>query len=113
MGTHLFLSYRSLDLEFALRLAGDLKNAGVDLWMDRFDIPPGADCQREIQRAVDECDGIVCVLTPEYVVRDVTRNYCMDELARAYNTNKRLFPVLLRDIPKSDYPIQLERIQLV
>ena len=34
---HVFLSYRSLDADFALRLAANLKNAGVRVWMDRLD----------------------------------------------------------------------------
>jgi hypothetical protein len=34
MTKHIFMSYRSLEKDFALKLAADLKNAGVRLWMD-------------------------------------------------------------------------------
>jgi hypothetical protein len=38
---HIFLSYRSIEADFALQLAADLKNIGVKLWMDRLDVGKG------------------------------------------------------------------------
>jgi TIR domain len=39
--TSIFLSYARADNEFALKLAQDLRAAGVSLWVDQFDIEPG------------------------------------------------------------------------
>ena len=43
---HIFLSYRSIEADFALRLAADLKNSGVSVWMDRRD---GNEWRRQIR----------------------------------------------------------------
>src|SRR5262245_22201395 len=42
---HIFLSYRSLERPFAVKLAVGLQNAGVAVWLDRFPtgIKPGDD----------------------------------------------------------------------
>lgn len=37
LSDHVFLSYRSLEADFALQLAADLKSAGLRLWMDRLE----------------------------------------------------------------------------
>jgi hypothetical protein len=77
---HIFLSYSRKDADFALRLAADLKNAGVRLWMDQLDgIRAGDDWRRTIQSALDGCGAMIAVLTPDYTVS----TYCLNELARA------------------------------
>ena len=47
-----FFSYSREDLEFALRLAKDLKKAGANVWMDKLDIHPGQPWQRKIDEAL-------------------------------------------------------------
>jgi len=37
----IFISYSRQDAEFALQLGRDLREAGVHLWIDQLDIPPG------------------------------------------------------------------------
>ena len=37
-----FVSYSRADKAFVQRLAAELRAAGVDLWIDIFDIPKGA-----------------------------------------------------------------------
>ena len=76
---HIFLSYRSSEADFALRLAASLKNAGVKLWMDRLDIQPGDDWIHALQRAVNECAAVIAILSPDYI----HSRYCRRELARA------------------------------
>ena len=39
-----FVSYAREDSDFVLRLAGDLKAQGVPIWLDKWDIAPGAKC---------------------------------------------------------------------
>ena len=39
--SRLFFSYSRADGEFVLKLASDLRAAGIDLWLDQEDIPPG------------------------------------------------------------------------
>jgi hypothetical protein len=42
-----FLSYARADGPFALRLAGDLRAAGVELWLDQLDILPSQRWDRD------------------------------------------------------------------
>ena len=56
-----FLSYRSTEVDFALKLAVDLKAAGVNLWMDRLDIKPGDDWLKALQNAVSNCAAMIPV----------------------------------------------------
>jgi len=106
----IFLSYRSVEVEFALRLAADLKNAGINVWMDRLDIAPGDDWLTRLQSAVNDCVAMIAVLSPEYVAS----RYCQRELARADRLDRIIFPVLLHPIPKKDdWPLIVERSQYV
>ena len=106
---HIFLSYRSSEVDFALRLAADLKNAGVNLWMDRLDINPGDDWRKSLQAAVYNSAAMISVLSPAYV----NSEYCQRELARADRLKRPIFPVLLGVIPESDWPLEIERQQYI
>ncbi len=107
--THVFLSYRNLEADFALRLATDLKNSGIDLWMDRLDIKPGEDWPRALQRGVDSCKALIAVLSPAYL----ESRYCTRELARADRLELLIYPILLAPIQPSEVPIEIERSQFI
>ncbi|NWF70504.1 MAG: HEAT repeat domain-containing protein [Chloroflexi bacterium] len=109
MKKHIFLSYRSIEVEFALRLAADLKNAGVNLWMDRLDIKPGDDWMKALGNAVNNCAALISVLTPEYV----SSKYCQRELARADRIGRPIFPVILRPVSADDWPMEIELQQYI
>ena len=106
---HIFLSYRSTEADFALRLAADLKNAGVNLWMDRLDINPGDDWRKSLESAVYSCAALISVLSSSYV----SSKYCQRELARADRLGRPIFPVLLGPIPDADWPLEIERQQYI
>ncbi|QYZ66286.1 MAG: hypothetical protein OI74_14545 [Gammaproteobacteria bacterium (ex Lamellibrachia satsuma)] len=102
---HLFLSYSHLEDAFALRLAADLREAGVQLWMDRLDaaLVTGEDWRRAIEKSLDASAGMLAVVSPAYVESD----YCLKELARAADRKKRIYPVLLRPVPQPPLDLQL------
>jgi HEAT repeat protein len=104
-----FLSYRSTEVEFALKLAVDLKGAGVKLWMDRLDIKPGDDWLKALQTAVSGCAAMIPVLSPDYVAS----GYCEKELARADRMSKQIFPVIIREVPDASWPIEIQRHQYI
>jgi HEAT repeat protein len=106
---HVLLSYRSLEAEFALRLGTDLKNAGVNLWMDRLDIKPGDDWLKALQQGLNNCAALIPILSPEYVAS----KYCQRELARADRMERPIFPVLIKAIPESEWPFEVERRQYI
>jgi hypothetical protein len=101
-----FLSYKSIEALFALKLAADLKNAGINLWVDRLELGAGDDWGRSIQHAIDACAGMIVVLSPDYV----TSRVCRQELARADQMGRPIFPALLETVKLPDYPLELQRL---
>ncbi|HEY1525235.1 MAG TPA: toll/interleukin-1 receptor domain-containing protein [Candidatus Angelobacter sp.] len=62
-----FLSYARADSEFVLRLVGDLKAAGANVWLDHADILPSQHWDAEIEKALTECPRLAIVLSPASV----------------------------------------------
>ncbi|MBI5961398.1 MAG: toll/interleukin-1 receptor domain-containing protein [Chloroflexi bacterium] len=60
-----FLCYSRKDGEFARRLAADLDRLGADVWIDVDDIRSGDDWSDTIQRALDDCQVMVLILSPD------------------------------------------------
>lgn len=104
---YVFLSYRSLDIEFGLKIVDDLKGKGIRMWMDKLDIRPSDDWVDALSKGVDGCTAMVAVITPDYLKSP----YCIRELHRAYRLNRMIFPIILQAINPEDLPFELERTQ--
>jgi len=63
MPDHVFICYARDDQEFVLKLAANLKDRGVPVWLDQWDIPVGANWNRAIDRAIQECAQFLIVLS--------------------------------------------------
>ena len=104
MGEKTFISYARKDGDFARRLAHDLRAANVDLWMDKLDIRPGDTWDRAVEEALQECTGLLVVLSPDAVAsRSV-----MDEVSYALEENRRVIPVIYKECK---LPFRLRRVQ--
>lgn len=68
-----FLSHSSTDKGLARRLARDLQDAHVDVWLDQWEIGVGAELVQTIERGVDEADFVIVLLT-----RASTGSYWVD-----------------------------------
>ena len=88
--TRSFISYAREDAEFALKLAADLRQAGVNVWVDRFDIPVGKNWPRAVEEALDSCGQFLLILSPVSVLSDNV----MAELNSALDEKKPVLPVL-------------------
>ena len=97
-----FLSYARRDAHGVLKLARDLRAAGIKLWVDQLDIPPGARWDDAVQTALKTCASVLVVLSPA----SVESQNVLNEVAYALNKNKGMFPVLFDDC---DIPLQLTR----
>lgn len=91
-GEHTFVCYAREDSEFVLPLASDLKAAGVNVWLDQWDIASGADWDYEIDKALYDCRHFLIVLSPDAVNSEEVRS----ELRTALNERKRIVPVLYK-----------------
>ncbi len=99
-----FFSYSREDSEFALRLAGDLKAAGANVWLDQLDITPGQRWDNAVEDALKNCQRLIVVLSPAAV----RSQNVMDEVSFALEERKTVIPVIHRDC---DIPFRLRRVQ--
>jgi TIR domain/PEGA domain len=94
-----FISYAREDEAFVLRLARTLKARGIPVWLDQWDILPGADWNQSIDRALHESRKVIAVLSPAAVASRQVRA----EIQSAVDTEeKSVFPVLYKhcDVPR-------------
>jgi hypothetical protein len=101
-----FFSYSREDSDFALRLAGDLKAAGANVWLDQLDIKPGDRWDRTVEDALTNCPRVVVILSPA----SVNSTNVMDEVSFALEEKKTVIPVIYRDCT---IPYRLRRVQHV
>src|ERR1051326_2105568 len=101
-----FVSYARVDGDFALKLAQDLRAAGVNLWLDQLDILGGERWDHAIEKALAECGAMIAVLSPE----SLASNNVLDEISYALEASKTVVPLLLRPCA---IPFRLRRVQHV
>ena len=97
----IFISYARLDQDFVLQLAQALKDRGLLIWVDQWNIPPGADWDRAIDNAIRDCTRFLMVLSPAATASEYAGEV-RGELRRAMDLNKEILPVLYQscEIPR-------------
>jgi len=106
MGDHVFICYARQDQEFVLKLAANLKERGVPVWLDQWDIPASADWDLTIDDALYDCARFLIVLSPAARASREVRG----ELRTALDEDKPIVPVLYQTCR---IPRQLRLIQYV
>ena len=66
-----FISYSRKDFYFAESLAFHLAERGIANWLDANHLAPGREWSEEIDRALDEAQTVVVVVTPASVRSEV------------------------------------------
>ena len=100
-----FISYARQDSKAAQRLAQDLKNAGVGVWIDVERIRPGERWRTAVSGAIEQCQYFIAVLSTRSVTH---RGYVQAELRDALD--------LLRQVPESEIfliPVRLDEAEIV
>lgn len=101
-----FISYSRVDSDFVLRLARDLRNAGVPVWLDQIDIVAGSRWDQAIETALASCSAFVVALSPE----SIASVNVMDEVSFALEERKSIFPVVIKPCK---VPFRLRRLQAI
>jgi hypothetical protein len=104
-----FISYSRKDKEFVRRLDDDLKRRNREAWVDWEGIPPGDAWEKTIYGAIEATDTFVFVLTPDSVASEV----CGREIAHAAANNKRLLPIVYRDVVADTVPKALRELNWI
>src|SRR5262245_33761615 len=89
-----FISYAREDKAFVRRLHATLAARQLDVWVDWEDIPPTADFMQEIHAAIEAANTVVLAVSPDWAAS----NICRHETAHALSHNKRLVPLVCRDV---------------
>jgi len=105
-----FICYAREDAEFVWgRLVRALEARGKSVWIDRVDIPPAADWRDRIEKGIVAARAFLFVISP-----DAVRSYeCGQELRQAINAQKRLIPILAREVEPDDVAFELKRLNWV
>ena len=107
--TDIFISYSRNDKDFVRRLNKALETRGHDVWVDLEDIPPTAEWMNEIRSDIEGADAFVFVISPD----SITSKVCRKELDHAVGHNKRLVPILYREVNADDVPTPLDSRQWI
>jgi tetratricopeptide (TPR) repeat protein len=106
MGNDVFICYSRKDEDFVLKLAENLKKKGVPVWLDQWDIPPGADWDQTIEKALDECTSLLLVISPSSVESEEVRS----EWRSVLDKEKVVVPILYQPC---EIPYRLKSIQYI
>jgi len=104
--TTYFLSYARADETIALRFADDLIAAGVQVWVDQYDIRPSQHWDRAVEAAVRSCEGMIVILSP----RSAASPTVADEVSVAIDMQKDLIPILIEPCV---LPLRMTRMQFI
>jgi hypothetical protein len=89
-----FISYSRRDKDFVEALDEKLRILNKDTWVDWSRIPATAKWWEEIEDAIEAANTFVFVISPD----SVHSKYCHQEIDHAVKFNKRLVPILRRDL---------------
>lgn len=104
-----FISYSRRDSAFVARLQSALQKVGRAPWVDVHGVRPAEDFMRAICDAIDQAQAFVFVLSPD----SVSSTICARELAHAAQSNKRLVPVVCREVEDSLVPESLRGLNWI
>jgi tetratricopeptide (TPR) repeat protein len=105
----IFVSYSRKDKDFVRRLDEALKSRGREAWVDWEDIRPTEEWMQAIYAAIEGADTFVFVLTPDSVASEV----CGREIAHAAANNKRMVPIVARDVSSKTVPEALAKLNWI
>jgi WD40 repeat protein len=105
----LFISYSRKDKEFVRRLDEALTARGREAWVDWEGIRPTEEFMQAIYGAIEGADTFVFVLTPDSVASAV----CAREIAHAAAHNKRMVPIVAREVDAQIVPEPLAKLNWI
>lgn len=113
MGTpnpHFFMSYSRDDASLQKKIISDLRQRGLNVWVDTENLIPGSPAwEREIERAIRSASGIIVLLSPDANNSEWVRR----EISFAEQSQKRIFPVLIRGDEDDSIPLRLSSHQRI
>jgi tetratricopeptide (TPR) repeat protein len=104
-----FISYSRKDKEFVRRLHEALSRRDREAWVDWEDIRPTEEFMHAIYGAIEGADTFISVLTPD----SVASVPCGREIAHAAAHNKRMVPIVAREVNADTVPEALAKLNWI
>lgn len=104
-----FISYSRKDKEFVQRLDDALRQRDREAWVDWEGIRPTEEFMQAIYSAIEGADTFIFILSPDSVSSVV----CGKEIAHAVAQNKRMVPLVARDVNAADVPEALAKLNWI
>ena len=105
-----FMSYGREDTVKQRRIVRELRERGINLWVDVENLTPGTPTwEREIEKAIRASTGIIVLLSPESNNSEWVRR----EISFGEQHRKRIFPVLIEGDDDTSTPLRLANHQRV
>jgi WD40 repeat protein len=102
----LFVSYSRKDSATAHKLIEAFKGIQQDVWVDWESIPPAVDWLEQIFRGIEASDAFIFLISPDSIASEV----CKVEITRAAINNKRIIPIVLRDVDPKITPDNIRKL---
>jgi WD40 repeat protein len=102
----LFVSYSRKDSAAAHKLIEAFKSIQQDVWVDWESIPPAVDWLEQIFRGIEASDAFIFLISPDSIASEV----CKVEINRAAINNKRIIPIVLRDVDPKITPDNIRKL---
>src|SRR5512134_2126385 len=102
----LFVSYSRRDSVVARQLIESFRSIQQDVWVDWESIPPAVDWLEQIFRGIEEADAFLFLISPDSIASEV----CKVEVNHAAQNNKRIIPIVLRDVQPKDAPESIRKL---
>jgi hypothetical protein len=110
----IFLSYATEQKSAAEPIAFSLRGRGHHVFLDKDDLPPGRTFDEQIQKAVEQSDVMIFLISPTSVAKG---RYTRTELefARAAwrHPANRVLPVMIEPTPMADVPSFLKGVTIL
>ena len=104
-----FISYSRRDKQFVGRLHDALSRRDHEAWVDWADIRPTEEFMQAIYAAIERADAFIFVLTPDSIASVV----CGREIAHAAAHNKRMVPIVAREVNADTVPEALRKLNWI
>lgn len=93
----LFVSYSHKD-EVVSQIIEKLRTAGINIWIDIYDIEIGEPIVRRMMEGLFECDMAVFFLSHNFAKSQMTKGELNNYFEEAFTGKKKWFPVKLDDV---------------
>lgn len=104
-----FISYSRKDKAFVQRLDDALRRREREAWVDWEGIRPTEEFMQAIYGAIEGADTFIFVLSPD----SISSGVCGKEIAHAVAQNKRMVPLVARDVNAAEVPEVLAKLNWI